>query len=147
MTVGLSTGSTVTAFQNMKEAMVEKFGVSKDYAAFALPMGISFFAPGGVLLHLLVLLFISHLAGIPVSAGWMFSALLLNYIFAVASPPVSGGAIAVMTILLSTQGIGEEWYGIALVSLMILDYVTTTFRICMTVLVCACQAEELDLRE
>lgn len=147
MITGLSTASTVTAFNGMKKSLVEKLNVDSKYVSFALPMGISFFAVGATLEQLLILLYVAHLAGVEVSAAWIISALLLNYVFAIAAPPVSGGSIAVMTMLMQTQGIPEMWNSIAIVSVMLLEYVSTSLRVGMMTMVIAGNAKKLEAME
>lgn len=147
MIIALSTSSSVAAFAEMKKSLTEKFRAKDDYASFALPMSLSFFNPGDTVMHLVVLLFLAYLGGVEVSAAWIFCALLLNYVFAIASPPVPGGSVAVMTILFQAQGIPESLFSLGFISLMLLDYITVPFRVGMMTVVSACEAEALNLRE
>lgn len=145
MIIGLSTASAVTAFNDMKKSLKDSLKVDSGYVSFALPMAISFFAVGATLEQLLIMLFVTHMSGIGVSIAWIFSLLLLNFVFAIAAPPVSGGSIAVMTIMMQTQGIPENLYSTAFIAVTLLEYVSTSLRIGMIIMVSAGEAKKMKL--
>lgn len=75
----------------------------------------------------------------------MISAILLCFVFSIAVPPVSGGAIAIMTMLFEAQGLGDEWLSMAFVSIMLLEYLTASFRVSMLPMISTCKASSLNL--
>lgn len=143
--IGLQTASAATTIEYMK-ASLSKLRVDEDYSAVALPIGLSFFSPADMMSNLLVLLFFAHLSGTEISAGWIVSVLLLDYVFAIASPPVAGATVAAMTILFPTFGIETQWHSLGFLYLMLIDYVVTAFRVGLLQMLCVCKAKSLDLR-
>lgn len=145
MIVGLSTASSAMAFPAMKNTVTEIFGVDEGYASFAIPIGISFLGVGATMDMPVILLFMTHLSGMEISVAWVISAILLCFVFSIAVPPVSGGAIAVMTMLFEAQGLGDEWLSMAFVSIMLLEYLAASFRVSMLPMISTCKASSLNL--
>lgn len=83
--------------------------------------------------------------GIGGGADWFIMTWLVSTIVSFAVPPVSGGSLACIGLLLSQLGIPTQALGIAGALGLILDFVVTGFGIGMRHMELALQAEKLGM--
>ena len=83
---------------------------------------------------IMILMYTTHMSGMSVSVAWLITSMILCFTLSIAAPPVAGGGVAVISMILSTQGVPEEWHAIAIVALMLLDYISTSGRVAMITL-------------
>ena len=130
---GLTTGSTVTTYPDLEYTLTKNFRVDEKAVDFALPLGITFFQPTLVLLAGVTLYF-AHLSGIQITPSWLLSFLLIGFFSGIAIPPVTGGVVAMLSLMFTTLGIDAGYLAFGSSLLMLIDYPNTGGRVALLAL-------------
>ena len=83
--------------------------------------------------------------GVKADAGWWIILWIVCTLFTMATPPVSGGAISCLSVLIIQMGIPQEAIAIGATATIFLDFLTTSSRIFMSHLETLLQADRLGL--
>ncbi len=123
--VAFTTASSAAAFSTNMEVCKKKLGVSDSVSGFGVPLAMVLHKPISVINILCVSFFFAQVYGIECSLSWMFSAVFISAMLAIATPPVSGGGTCAYTLMMATLGIPIEALGIALAIDMLSDFLIT----------------------
>lgn len=134
MLKGLLTASAISAYPETEQALREDFKLSREDSAFGLSFATGMFGAANTISLPLVTVFCAHIAGIDISAAWVFSLAVQCYVFSLAIPSSTGGMLFVLSALFTSFGIPMEYLAIGTTLLMIVDYPSTSLRATATLL-------------
>ena len=143
--IAFSTGSSAAAFSTSLEINEKKLGMDPAYSKTALSIGGMLFAGVQALNYLMCALYLAEFYGISANVAWWIVLWLTSTLLIMATPPVSGGGIACIAILIAYLGIPEEGLAMAATVTVLLDFVCTGARVSTLHLEMLLQANRLDL--
>ncbi|MBP5261881.1 MAG: cation:dicarboxylase symporter family transporter [Clostridiales bacterium] len=127
--IGVTTGSSMAAFGASFDINEKKLGIPSDLNRIGIPLGgiinCSAVSSGFVA----VVYYLAELNGIEVSLSWFVSILIGITIVSCAMPPVSGGMLVGVGILLAQSGIDPSYIALAGTIVMFCDFFMTGTRI------------------
>lgn len=143
--IGLSTASSSVAFPTMMEINETKLGVDPSYSRTAIPIGSILFAGTLAVLFMVVGGFLAERSGVTADLSWWIILLLVSALLAIATPPVAGGVLSCLSILMLQLQIPQEALALGVALLMLLDFPSTAVRILTLHLEMILQADRLGL--
>ena len=143
--IGLSTASSSVAFPTTLEINETKLGIDPSYSRTAVPIGGSLFAGILSLLFMVVGGFLAETSGVTADLSWWIILALVSALLAIATPPVAGGVLSCLAILMLQLQIPQEALALGVTLLMLLDFPTTAIRITVLHLEMILQADRLGL--
>ena len=123
--IGLSTASSVAAYQTNIACCEKKLGIEKRIIDIGIPLGQVIFMPGAIVLFLCAAFGMAENYGVAITPIWMLTAFILSVVLAIAAPPVPGAALTCYTILFMQLGIPSEAVAVVITLNVILEFVTT----------------------
>ena len=143
--IGLSTASSSVAFPTTMEINETKLGIDPSFSRTAVPVGSILFA--GILsaLYVTIGVFLAESCGVAADTVWWVILLLVSALLAMATPPVAGGVISCLSIILLQLQIPQDGLALGVTLVMLLDFPTTAVRIMMLHLETILQADRLGL--
>ena len=127
--IALTTGSSMASFGTVLETNEKSLGIDAPLSRFAVPIGnLLNCGPTGFALMLITM----HLAsfyGISAGIGWFFTLWLMCSILAIALPPVSGGMLICLGLLLSQFSIPAAALGVAGTLAILTEFFETGSRV------------------
>lgn len=127
--IGLTTASSVAAYQTNIECCERKLGIDKKIIDIGIPLGQVVFMPGCIILFLATAFGMAENYGVAITPGWMLTAFVISVVLAIAAPPVPGAALTCYTILFAPLNIPAEAVAIVIALNVILEFVTTAFNL------------------
>ena len=134
---GLTTASISACYSLMDRTACEALKSDKKTAGFVLPIGMMAFGACEFVEFLALTVYFGCVSGIEVTPAWLFLAVILSFIFSVALPPVAGGAVVVLSIMLALLNVPTTYIGVAGAVALLMDYPCTAVRATGVVLVSA----------
>lgn len=131
---GFLTASAISVFPETEQALQDEFGLSREKSAFGISFATGIFGIANAVCLPLVTIFGAHVAGIDVSAGWMFSLIVQCFVYSLAIPSSTGGLLFVLSALYTAFGIPMEYLTIGTPLLMLVDYPASSLRATVTFL-------------
>jgi len=128
--IGLTTASSMAAYVRINEVN-ENLGISKEYSAFSVPVGNQLFCGAVSTVFLAIVYYLAELFKTPVNLDWFVIAGIISFIVSLASPPVSGGTLICLNILMTSLAIPGEGIAIASTLALLFDFVSTGSYIAM----------------
>ena len=121
--IGLSTASSMMALSSMLDANENRFGIPKNLSEFGVPIGntIGRHMVGGGFVA--VMLFLAEYADVTISIGWLIGLCIYIPIVSFAMPPISGGVLICLGVMLAQFGIPSELLGLAAPLTLLSDFV------------------------
>ncbi len=139
--VGFATASSSAAFSICSEVNERKLGIAPEYTRVGYPIGSSLY---GVCISPMFVMIAYHAAetyAIGGNTGWMLTVWLTGTLLGLAVPPVSGGALVCIGILLTQLGIPGEALAAAGILSIVIDFIETGFGIGLRELELVLQAD------
>ncbi len=124
----LSTASSNATYPVSKRAL-EAFGVSERVTSLTLPIGATLNMHGSALYQSILLIFMSQLAGVEVSAGQALFIVLLTMASSAGTAGIPGGGIAMMAFMLDLLGLPPTYLALYLVVDRFFDYPITAINV------------------
>ena len=143
--IGLSTGSTSLALSTMIDINKNQLGIDESYSGFATPLGVLLHNESYSMLYMLCTVFLAEHYGVEVNLAWWITLWLLSSLIAMATPPVPGGTISCLSIMMLQLHIPTEGLALAVTLSMFLDFLCTGVRIPILHMTMALQANRLGL--
>lgn len=106
--VWLMTASTTSSSGTLPlttETAEREFGVSSKLTGFTLPLGATINMDGAVVFYAVSAIFVAQVYGVNMSIGQQITLILLTTMVSVGCPGIPGGAIVMLTMLLSNMGL------------------------------------------
>ena len=145
MLIGFTTASSTSAFSTGAEISEKRLGVPRDISGIGIPIGNSLFNSAYPMLYTLIAFHTAEEYGVQVNAVWFVMIWLLSVILSDAAPPVSGGMLACLGIMLTQLGIPAEALAISATLSILLDFICTGTEIGLLHMELAIQADHLGL--
>jgi len=143
--VGFATASSSSAFAACSRANEKSLGIDPKLSRIGLPVGNVLYQSFYVSLFIVTVYFCAEKYGVPVNVAWLLVAWIVCTLLSIAAPPVPGGTLACMSIILAQLGIPAEALPMTLTINVLLDFVCTGGKIWMLQLELALQADRLEL--
>lgn len=127
--IGLTTASTVAAYQTNISTCEKKLGIDKKLIDIGVPLGQVIFMPGAIILFAAAAFGMAETYGVAITPIWMLTAFIISVILAIAAPPVSGSALTCYTILFMQLGIPAEAVAVVTALNVILEFIATAVNL------------------
>jgi Na+/H+-dicarboxylate symporter len=124
----LSTASSAATYPVSKQAL-EDAGVSERVTAFSLPLGATLNMDGSALYQSILLIFMSQLAGVELSAIQALFIVLLTMASSAGTAGIPGGGIALMAFMLDLLGLPQTYLALYLLVDRFFDYPITAINV------------------
>jgi Na+/H+-dicarboxylate symporter len=124
----LSTASSAATYPVSKQAL-EDTGVSERVTAFSLPLGATLNMDGSALYQSILLIFMSQLAGVELSAIQALFIVLLTMASSAGTAGIPGGGIALMAFMLDLLGLPQTYLALYLLVDRFFDYPVTAINV------------------
>ncbi|MBO6000001.1 MAG: cation:dicarboxylase symporter family transporter [Lachnospiraceae bacterium] len=143
--IGLTTSSSAAAFAESMDINETKLGIDKAFSRMGFPVGSILFAGSYSMLFVLTGVFMAECHGIHADAAWWVTIWIVCSLLSVATPPVAGGNISCLSVLLIQLHIPPEGLAAGVALAMFLDFICTGTRIPILHMELALQADRLGL--
>ncbi len=143
--IGLSTASSSVAFPTTMEINETQLGIDPSFSRTAVPVGSILFSGVLAVLYMTVGGFLAETCGVTADRSWWVILTFLSALLAMATPPVAGGVLSCLSILMLQLQIPHEALALGVTLLMILDFPSTAARIMALNLEMILQADRLGL--
>jgi len=140
----LSTASSNATYPVSKRAL-EDFGVSERVTSLALPLGATLNMHGSALYQSILLIFMSHLAGVELSALQAVFIVLLTMASSAGTAGIPSGGIAMMAFMLELLGLPPTYLALYLIVDRFFDYPITAINVWGDLVVAAIVDRELRI--
>ena len=136
----------IAAMPVSMRSITHNLGVTKDYAAFAVPLGASIKMDGcGAIYPALCALFISQYTGVPLTGNQYFIVLIASVLGSFGTAGVPGTAVVMATVVLTAAGLPLETIGYLYAIDRVLDMMRTMTNVTGQVLVPVLVAKETGM--
>ena len=127
--IGIATNSSLMAMTSAMEINKKRLGIDDRYTSFALPLALSMHVGVFCPLFLSITYYLAEIYNVAVSPVWFFTAGLICMIICFATPPVSGGALICLGIIMGRLNIPSEGLAIAGTLALIIDFIITGAKV------------------
>lgn len=125
----LTTASSAAAFAYNVECCEKKLHIDDKLIRFGVPFGQVLFMPGVAIEYTVLPLFMAKLYGVTITPSWIITLVIIATILSVAQPPIPGGALSSISIILSQLNIPIAAVGMCATVLTFGDYCTTACNV------------------
>ena len=127
--IGLTTASSMAAYGTSLEINETKLGIDPGYSSFATPLKNQIHALNSVLGFIISFYFLAEYSGISINTFWFVNVWIVVFLISPAIPPVSGGTLICIGIMLNEFGIPNSCLSIAATLMLLLDFFMTSSKI------------------
>ncbi len=127
--IGLSTASASAAFSTTLETNEQKLGIEPSFSRTAAPIGSMLSAGTCSMFMILSAAFLAECYGVGGGPAWWITLWVVGTLLTMAIPPVAGGGVSCLSILLVQMGIPRESLPLGVTLMMFMDFVCTSTRI------------------
>lgn len=128
--IGLATASSMAAFVRINEVNTN-LGISEEYSAFSVPVGNQLYCGAVSAVFLSIVYYLAEVFHTPVNTEWFLIAGSISLIVSLASPPISGGTLMCLNILMTSLSIPGKGLAIASTLALLFDFISTGSYIAM----------------
>ena len=139
--IGLTTASSMAAFGASMDINERKLGIPAELNRMGLPIGSVLNTYTGCIGFIAVIFYLAELHGISVSISWFISIFIGVTIITCAMPPVPGGILIGIGIILEEYGLPATDLALAGTIIMFCDFFMTAVRVGVLHLELALQAD------
>jgi len=123
--IGLTTASSVAAFQTNINTCETKLGIDKKLVDIGIPLGQVVFMPGAIMLFICASFGMAETFGVAITPTWMLTCTIISVVLAIAAPPIPGAALTCYTILFMQLSIPNDAIAVIIALNIILEFVAT----------------------
>ncbi|MBQ6540052.1 MAG: cation:dicarboxylase symporter family transporter [Oscillospiraceae bacterium] len=146
MVLGFATASSSAAFNLCNDINENKLGIAPDLNRVGNPIGMALYVPFLAVVFVLTAFTAAEAYGAGDGGiGWLITLWIVSAIMSFAIPPVSGGTLACIGILLSQLKIPAEALALAGVVSLVIDFISTGFDVGIRHLELVLQADKLGM--
>ena len=127
--IGLATSSSAAAFSVFLEANEKKLGMEPSFSKAASSVGIILCPLTAGMVFMLVVPFLAQLYGVRADLIWWITLWFTGSLFAISTPPVAGGTISCLSILMLQLNVPAEALAAAAALATVLDFILTGARL------------------
>ena len=143
--IGLSTSSSSAAFAAGMEINEKALGIDRSFSRMAFPIGNILFAGSYSMLFVITGAFMAECYGVQADIAWWVTAWIVGALLAVATPPVAGGNISCLSVMMLQLHIPDRGLAIGVALAMFLDFICTGTKIPILHMELALQADQMGL--
>lgn len=143
--IALSSSSSSAAFSKTLEINETKLGIDPAFSRTAVPVGNILFSAAFCLIYVMSGAFLAEYYGVQADIAWWIILWLVSSLLCMATPPVAGGMISCLSILLLQLEIPQEGLILGVTLTMLMDFFCTSFRVACLHLELILQADRLNL--
>lgn len=143
--IGLLTASSSAAVSEMITVNEKKLGVSERLDRFSLPFSNILCGSTCGISFVIILCYLADFHSVSVNLGWFVNLWILCTVMSMAAPPVSGGVLAVLGILMTQLGIPSAGLAVTALLGIITDFISTSTRIGIIHCEIVLQANKLNM--
>ena len=141
--IGFATASGAAALPVSLEINEKDLGIDPAFSKVAAPIGTILLSATCALPFVLTAAFLADHFGMQVNTAWWITLWIVAGLLSMAVPPVAGGIISCLAILLSQMGIPQTGIALAVTLATLMDFPDTAARIFILHLETALQADKL----
>lgn len=145
MLIGLTTASSSAAFGNMLDINEHRLGIAPELDGVGLPFANLLVGSTHGSLLVIIIYYLAEYYSVPVGFVWLLTAWIMCSVLSMTIPPVSGGMLVVLGMLMSQLGIPSEGLAAAGLIAILSDFGATAVKIGITHLELLRQAEHLGM--
>lgn len=127
--VGFSTASSAAALGTALETNEKKLGVPRDLSNFSQPLSNIINCSTTSVAFIALIFYLTEVNGTPVNIGWFICVIAGVSILSFAMPPVPGGTLICLGVMLAQFGIPAEYLPLAGTIAMLFDFPLTATRL------------------
>ncbi len=143
--IGLSTASSSAAFASALETNDEKLGIAPFFSRTAVPIGTMLSEGVCSLLYTITCMYVAERYGVSADFAWWITLWIAGTLLAMATPPVAGGGVSCLSIMLLQLHLPAEGLAVGVALVMLLDFLCTGAHIFVLHLELTLQADRLGL--
>ena len=125
MLVALATASSAAALSDVLQINEKKLGISPKLNGFGVPFANLLIRSVVGAIFVITIYYMAEVYAVPVNIGWFVTAWIMCSILSIAAPPVPGGSLVVMEMLLTQLGIPLEGIAVAGLITLITEFTCT----------------------
>ena len=145
MLTGLATASSSAAFGQMVDVNEKGLGIEPVFNHFSLPFANLLMGSSVGAALVAMVYYLADYYAVPVNLGWFISMWLMCSLFSMAMPPVSGGMLVCVGILMAQLNIPAGGLAVAGILGIVLDFISTGAKVGLSHMELLLQAAHLDL--
>ena len=143
--IGLSTSSSAAALASSMEINEKKLGIDSAFNKMASPIGVIIFPATSAVLFVVIGAFLAESMGMHADIAWWITLWISASLLSMSVPPVAGGVISCLSIMLAQLSIPQEGLAAAVALAMLMDFFCTAARIVILHLEMSLQADSMGL--
>ena len=143
--IGLTTASSAATFSTSMETYEKRLGVDTAFARTAFSIGTLLCAMSASLYYIIPLAYMAERCGVQANTAWWIIFWLMCTMTTMATPPMAGGPIACLTLLMAQMNIPQEGLAAGAALIMVADFVCTGSRAWEMQIEITLQADRLGL--
>lgn len=129
MSVAFSTASSGATLPVSLDIVQNKLGVSKDIAAFTIPLGSTINMDGTAIMQGVATLFVAQVYNIPLTLGMMLTVVLTATLASIGTAGVPGAGAIMLTLVLQSIGLPLEGIGLIMGVDRLVDMARTAINV------------------
>ena len=143
--IALTTSSSSAAFATGMEINEKQLGIDNSLSRMGFPIGGILYAGSYSLLYVLAGAFVAECYGVHADLAWWVTLWIVCSLLGVSTPPVAGGSISCLSVMMAQLHIPAEGLAISVALAMFLDFICTGTRIPVLHMELILQADHLGL--
>jgi Na+/H+-dicarboxylate symporter len=143
--VGLTTSSSMAAFGTVLENNEKELGIDPTLSRFAVPIGNLLCCGPTTGVLMLIVIHLASAYGVAIGFAWFITLWIMCVVMSVALPPVSGGVLVCLGLLLAQCNIPAAALGVAGTMAILFDFFDTGTRVGMMQMEVARQANHFGM--
>ena len=145
MLIGFLTASSSSAFSEVLNVNEKKLGISPKFDRFGLPFANLLCASTTGAAFVIILFYLAEFHHTTADIGWFINMWIMCSVLSMAAPPVSGGMLVVMGILMTQLGIPDSSLAVAALLGIVTDFISTGTRVGIIHCEMVIQADRLNM--
>lgn len=138
LAVALSTASSSATYPVTKSVLENNENVEDKVTGFSLPLGATLNMDGSAVYQAILLIFMTHLAGITLLPWQVFFVFIMTMLSSAGTAGVPGGGIAMMAFMLDLLGLPTAYLGLYLLVDKFFDYPVTAMNVWGDLIIAKC---------
>ena len=127
--IGITTASSMAAFSKVLDVDENKLGVTPEVTRFGVPIGNLLCVPTTGTAIVSIIYYLTDSYGMTINISWFIILWIMTVIFAMSIPPVSGGPLVCLGVIMTRFGLPAEGLALAGTLSIILDFFDAATRV------------------
>ena len=123
--VGFTTCSSSAAFTHVLDANDNRLGIAPEYSRLGVPLGNILYSPAIAISFVVMVYHLASISDVPVGLLWFVVCWIVCSVLAIAVPPLAGGTLVCLGLMLTSMGIPMSAMALASTLSIVYDFITT----------------------